>query len=178
MTDTDFMCDRPAKNDFTASTVMYLEKKGYFKPCYWYEENKYGELVPFGDNDADPCSRVDLFLKYGENIYVIELKERRIPSDNVHFITSGSFYNYEKNEVFQEYKEQGYIPLFADLYPDGVIRVWNMGRINASELASAATSIRRWTVDPFSPKTSQKRLLLPVSAAVEYKRIKRISDDK
>ena len=171
MSSGDFSCDRPAKNDFTASTVAYFESIGYIKPYEWYEENIYGDLIPYGSDEANPQSRVDMFLFYGDNKYVFELKGRFYSKDFDKIVASGTFYNYEKDEVLRSYEERGFIPIFVDVYPDG-IRTWNMGRIKASELPFAAISIRRYTVDPSSPKKRQKRLLLPISAATEYKRIK------
>ncbi len=174
---SNFECDRPAKNDFTASTTIYLEKHGYRKPCQWYEEDIYGHMCEYGSPSADPQSRIDVYLNYGGVFYAIELKERgeKYPSTYPRIVNEGSYYNYEKDCALKECQKKGYIPLFGELYCDGVIRVWNVGRIDASELAVETTSIRRYTVDPSSPKKVQNRLLLPVSAACEYKRIKSIS---
>lgn len=173
---SNFECDRLAKNDFTASTVQYLERTGHRAPVSFYEENTYGTLVPFGSPDASPYAHIDVYMQYGKAWYAIELKERTgYNSDNPKIMEEGSYYNYKKDEVLKESMKKGFIPLFVDLYPDGVIRVWNVGSIDISELAVETTSFRTYTVDPSSPKKAQNRLLLPVSAACEYKRIKSIS---
>lgn len=173
---SNFECDRPAKNDFTASTVQYLERTGHRAPVSFYEENTYGTLVPFGSPEASPYAHIDVYMQYGNAWYAIELKERTgYNSNNSKIMEEGTYYNYEKDKVLKESMKNGFIPLFVDLYPDGVIRVWNVSSIDIAELAVETTSIRRYTVDPSSPQKVQKRPLLPVSAACEYKRIKSIS---
>ena len=165
-------CDRQDKDDFTASTIAYLQSKGYTAPVGFYEEGNAGGIVRYGDPDANLKARVDIYMVYGDRVYAIEIKGRKFNSDYPQIVASGSFYNYEKDEVLQAKKNKGYIPLFVDLYPDGVIRVWNMGKIAASGLQTVERSIKATTIDPESRKRAQKRALLPISAATEIKRIK------
>lgn len=174
MASNDFStADRQTKHDFTASTIAYLEKTGHHAPVAFYEENIYGDLVPFGSPDANPFARIDLYMQYGNWWYAIELKGRwKFNSTEPLLVVSGTYYNYEKEEPLKEAQEKGFIPLWAELYPDAVVRVWNVSHIKASELPSDEKTIQRYTCVPSSPRKRQKRALLPVSAATEYKRIK------
>ena len=174
MGQSNFECDRPAKNDFTASTVQYLERTGHRAPVSFYEENTYGTLVPFGSPDASPYAHIDVYMQYGNAWYAIELKERTgYNSNSPYIISSGTYYNYEKDEALKESMKKGYIPLFADLYSDGVIRVWNVSNVNVEELPVAHRKIKRYSCIASSPKEEQDRpCLAVVSAVTTYKRIK------
>lgn len=167
-----FTGDRQAKNDFTASTIQFLERTGYLAPTTFYEQNTYGDLIPYGDDDADPRARIDIYMRYGNTYYAIEIKERQYPSDTDFFIVSGCYYNYEKEEVLKTYQKAGFIPLWVELYPDGIIRLWNVSNIKASELPVERRYIPRYTCVPSAGKKCQERPLLPVSAATKYKRVK------
>ena len=167
----NFNCDRPTKDDFTASTIVYLRSKGYKKAVGFYEEDGIGHLVPYGSPCASTTARVDIYMLYGDKMYAIEIKGRSFRSDYPQIVASGSFYNYEKDDVLQNRKDLGYIPLFVDLYTDGVIRVWNMAKIALSGLQTTEKMIKTTTIDPNARKRSQKRALLPISAATEIKRI-------
>lgn len=174
MTDNGFTADRQAKCDFTASTIYHLEHTGHRAPVSFYEENAYGTLVPFGNPDASPYAHIDVYMQYGKAWYAIELKERTgYDSNSPYIIASGTYYNYEKDEALKEAQEKGYIPLFVDLYSDGVIRVWNVSKVNVEELPVAHKKIKRYSCIASSPKEEQDRpCLAVVSAVTAYKRIK------
>ena len=168
-------CDRKAKCDFTASTVNYWRERGAEGQLRFWEATSAATLVPFGDNRAYPQSRFDVYFSYDDRIwYAVEIKERTRPSDYERTIEEGAFMNKEKKDLIQPLKDKGYIPIWCELYPDGVIRVWNLKKIDVDSLPTTTASIKRITIDPDSKKKPQLRFLLPVSAATIYSRI----DDK
>lgn len=168
----NFDCDRKAKCDFTASTTNYLQNNGYVSSTTWYELDKYNRLVEFGSPSASTTARQDIYLKYGNKWFAIEIKERNLRSDKDFLIEEGSFMNKEKVESIMA---TGLIPIWAELYDDDIIRVWNLSKIDISSLSSTTKMIKGINIDPNSKKRMQKRLLLPYSQSKEYRRIR---DDK
>lgn len=174
----NFDCDRPAKNDFTASTQTYWAKYGQGDKISFWEMTSACTMVPFGSELASPRSRFDVFINYDDRIwYAVELKERNHPSDYERTINEGAFMNDEKKALVPQLKEQGYIPLWAELYTDGKIRLWNLDKINLDTLEKKTFGIKKINIDPNSPKITQTRYLLPVSAATLINRIKSIQND-
>jgi len=171
----DWNCDRKAKQDFTASTTNYWREKGAEGELLFWESTSAATLVPFGDDRAYPQSRFDVYMSYEGRIwYAVELKERKRPSDYKKTVEEGAFMNSEKKALIQPLKDRGYIPIWCELYPDGVIRIWNLGKIDTDTLQTTAYQIKKINIDPDSQKITQKRYLLPVSASTAYRRI----DDK
>lgn len=166
----DFNCDRQAKCDFTASTTSYLHNNyGYVSSITWYEKDEEGNIVPFGSPSASTTTRQDVFLNYGSVWYAIELKERDLCSYARFLVEEGSFLNEEKVEPLME---TGMIPLWSELYTDGVIRIWNLRKIKPTSLRSTTKMIKTITIDPNARKKPQNRLLLPINKAKEIKRIR------
>lgn len=165
----DFDCDRQAKCDFTASTTNYFNDYGYVSSVTWYEKDEEGHLIPFGSPSASTTTRQDLFFTYGNKWYAVELKERDLRSDTRFLVEEGSFLNEEKVKPLME---TGMIPLWAELYTDKVIRIWNIAKIKPENLRSTTKMIKTITIDPEARRKPQKRLLLPLNKAKEIKRIK------
>lgn len=167
----DYNCDRKAKNDFTASTVQYLRTIGYMKPPKFMEEDDNRNLVEYGSSAASMTAGVDIYMFYGGSKYVIELKERyKYDHDDYWIMNDGTFYNIEKDNKLKERQEDGYIPLFADIYRDNIIRVWNMSGIDLKNLPRTKKMIKRKEIED-TERIMQERALLAVSAATaEFKR--------
>ena len=128
-----YSCDRQSKYDFTASTVSYLcaaygEK---VKSIIFKEFDKYNNLVEFDSKYASTTSCSDLVMYYNGKPYIIELKERW-------GIYTSNFYGKEDDEEGwmlnipkkEELLGQNWaIPLYVNLYPDNVIILWNLNKI-------------------------------------------------
>ena len=167
----NFDCDRPAKNDFTASTLNYWREKGANGDLKFFEMTSANTLVPYGDERAFPQSRFDVYICYeGQVWYAVELKERNIPHDYSLTVTEGAYMNPEKRELIQPLKDKGYTPIWCELYVDGIIRIWNLSTIDVNTLQTKESRIKKINIDPNSHKQQQLRYLLPISAATTYKR--------
>lgn len=167
----DFNCDRQAKCDFTASTKTYWGENGAGDKISFWEMTSASTFVPFGSELAFEQSRFDVFINYGDYVwYAVELKERNHPSDYERTIEEGAFMNEEKKALIPRLKEQGFVPLWAELYTDGKIRLWNFDLIDINTLQKKTFEIKRINIDPNSPKITQTRYLLPVSAATVFTR--------
>ena len=128
-----YSCDRQSKYDFTASTVSYLcaAYGDKVKSIIFKEFDKYNNLVEFDSKYASTTSRSDLVMYYNGKPYIIELKERW-------GIYTSNFYGKEDDEEGwmlnipkkEELLGQNWaIPLYVNLYPDNVIRLWNLNKI-------------------------------------------------
>jgi hypothetical protein len=129
-----YECDRQSKYDFTASTVSYLcETYGEkVKSIIFKEFDVHGNLIEFDSIYSDSKSRSDLVMFYNNTPYLIELKERW---GGYHSNWCGKegdkegwFLNIPKKE--QLLNQNWAIPLFVNLYPDNVVRLWNLRKIN------------------------------------------------
>lgn len=173
MSDLNFNCDRKAKCDWTASTYNYWKQSGADTDnLLFYEATSANTLVPFGSPDADIQSRMDIYMIYEDTIkYAVEIKERFYPSIQSWTMNEGAFMNREKRDAIKKQKEDGWVPLWSELYDDGQIRVWNLDKIDIDTLPETEKSIKRTQIDPTSRKITQKRLLLAVSASTKYDRL-------
>ncbi|MEE1226331.1 MAG: hypothetical protein UHM08_04410 [Bacteroidales bacterium] len=129
-----YECDRQSKYDFTASTVNYLcEVYGEkVKSIIFKEFDVHGNQVEFDSIYSDSESRSDLVMYYNNIPYLIELKERW---GGYHSNWCGKegdeegwFLNIPKKE--QLLNQNWAIPLYVNLYPDNVVRLWNLRQIN------------------------------------------------
>ena len=129
-----YNCDRQSKYDFTASTVSYLcaAYGDKVKSIIFKEFDENNNLVEFDSKYSSTTSRSDLVMYYNGKPYIIELKER--------------WGKYHSNFYGKEDDEEGWmlnipkkeellgqnwaIPLYVNLYPDGVVRLWNLNKIN------------------------------------------------
>lgn len=161
----DFNCDRQDKADLTASTINYLRSKGYNKDITFYEEDENKNLVPFNSPDADIKSRLDVWMLYGTQMCVIEMKGRGM----TRLVCSDTFptalFNEEKIEPIREEINNGNIVLWAEPYVDDKIRIWNLNRIDKEpgleNLNRVRKPIKKVTIDPNSKTEMQERLELP-----------------
>lgn len=142
-----FCCDRQSKYDFTASTVTYIKDKFTDRKAYvvFKEMDADGNLVAFDSDESYDKSRTDLIMFYNDTKYVIELKERwgKYTSDyyGKEDDAEGWMLNIDKVE---ELNKIDAIPLYVNLYPDGVIRVWNLDKI--SDFQTINKNIHKTTV--------------------------------
>lgn len=129
-----FNCDRQSKYDFTASTVNYISELYHGKDItiVFKEIDGDGNLVEFDSVDSSSTSRTDLIMFFNDIGYNIELKERWGKYHSNYYGKEGDkegwFVNIEKYDVLM--KDKKYIPIFANLYPDGVVRLWNLNKIH------------------------------------------------
>ena len=125
-----FSCDRQSKYDFTASTVNYIAEKYNNAVIVFKEFDKNGLLVDFDSPDSHQQSRTDLVMFINDYCYVVELKERWGKY-------TSNFYGKDEDEEgwmlnkdkVTELKRLSAIPLYVNLYPDGVVRIWNLDKI-------------------------------------------------
>lgn len=128
-----FNCDKQSKYDFTASTVNYVSEKYQNKniTIVFKELDDEGNLVEFDSADASSTARTDLIMFFNDVAYNIELKERKGKYHSEFYGKEGDkegwFVNLEKYEVLM--KDKKYIPIFSNLYPDGIVRTWNLNNI-------------------------------------------------
>lgn len=129
-----FSCDRQSKYDFTASTVSYISEQYPDKhiTIVFKELDKDGNLVDFDSDDVSNTARTDLIMFFNDIGYNIELKERWGKYHSNYYGKEGDkegwFVNIEKYNVLMANKN--YIPIFANLFPDGVVRLWNLNKVN------------------------------------------------
>lgn len=173
-----FDCDRQAKYDFTASTAQYWSNTTDPSLLGFYEMTSAGTLVPFGSEEADDKSHMDLYIHYSAMTngdlydvlkYAVELKERTYNSNTGFLISKGSFINPKKIESIRQ--ETGVTHLWAELYPDDVIRIWNLSKIDLDSIRFVPSRIKRYDIYN-GPKIPQKRGLLPVDKAITIRRVR------
>lgn len=142
-----FCCDRQSKYDFTASTVTYIKDKFTDRKAYvvFKELDADGNLVAFDSNDSFDKSRTDLVMFYNDTKYVIELKERwgKYTSDYYGKENDAEGWMLNIDKVIELNKIDA-IPLYVNLYPDGVVRVWNLDKI--SDYQKITKNIHKTTV--------------------------------
>lgn len=129
-----FSCDRQSKYDFSASTVCYLSKQYPNRDIsvVFKEFDENGNLVDFDSAESSTVSSSDLVMYFNNQPYIIELKERwgRYDSNCYGKDTDneGWMLNIEKQQSLTN--QNWAIPLYVNLYPDGVVRLWNLNKVN------------------------------------------------
>lgn len=129
-----YNCDRQSKYDFTASTVSYLcaAYGDKVKSVIFKEFDDHNNLVEFDSKYSSTTSRSDLVMFYNNKPYIIELKERWGKYTSDYYGKEGDkegwMLNIPKKEELLSQKWA--IPLYVNLYPDGVVRLWNLNKIN------------------------------------------------
>lgn len=131
-----FKCDRQSKYDFTATTVNHLSKINKPIKVIFKEFDKKGNIVDFDSPDSYEQSPIDLKMYMeidGKNIeYNVELKERWNKYNSNYYgkenDSEGWVLNIDKVQAFN--KLNG-IPLYVNLYPDKIVRIWNLDKINS-----------------------------------------------
>ena len=174
----DFRCDEQSKLDFTNSTKPYISTHYPQWVVSFYGVDKNGDAVPMADSFEQ--SHLDLYIKCtnknsGTNVtYAAELKERWKPYTSTSYGGEGQegwIYNIEKDGWLNDAAKKGFTPLYVNLYEDGVIRVWNINKIDSENLPVVEKEIHKYTVKQ-SPKIKQTRYTLANAQAVaEYPRI-------
>lgn len=163
----DFSCDRPAKNDFTASTYSHFLTACPEWVATYYEWDKDGNVVPYGDPSASEQSHLDIMIKMDNRndgrtkFYGAEIKERLGKYISTYYGEEGQegwMYNLPKDTYLQMAANRGIIPLFANLYPDQKVTIWNIKKVKRSD--TITKDIKRINIDPDSKKIPQERLQL------------------
>lgn len=143
-----FSCDKQSKYDFTASTVSFLSQWAGDKKIeiVFKEQDKDGCLVPFDSVDSYDKSRTDLIMYFNGYPYVIELKERwgKYTSDFYGKEGDNEGWMLNIDKVTELEKVNNAIPLYVNLYPDGVVRIWNLNKI--SDYQTIIKNIHKTTV--------------------------------
>lgn len=166
-----FNCDRPSKYSFTASTVNYLSSTVKDKDItvVFKEFDDNGNLVEFDSPDASTTSRSDLVMFYNDVPYIVELKERWGRYTSTAYGEEGSegwMLNVDKQ--IELTKQNWAIPLYVNLFPDGVIRAWNLNRIG--DYTTVTKGIHKTTVME-SERITQTRYEVWNKDSKTYKRI-------
>ena len=169
--DGDFACDRQAKADFTASTTVYAEEKGLPGYLAFFEEDDNHQLIPYGEN-ASITSHYDLWADFitsaGTQKYVFELKDRDCTSTTY----DTAYLNKEKLDELEEYNKNGVRFIWVELYTDGIVRFWNLSKVDISKLEEDVKYFSKKNVVEGSPKVEQHRLKIPMEMGIIIRRIK------
>jgi hypothetical protein len=127
-----YECDRQSKYDFTASTVSYLIENFNPKSIIFKEFDENGNEVDFDSPLSSTVSHTDLVMYYNGHPYLIELKERWGKYISTYYGKDGDdegwFLNIPKKEELTN--QQWATPLYVNLYPDGIVRLWNLRKID------------------------------------------------
>lgn len=172
-----FDCDRQAKNDFTASTYAYLTMMYPKYNVKYFEADADGDLVPYGTWQASLTAPLDVYIElYNDTtdiVYSVEIKERWGNYTSTSYGNPGQegwMYNPPKDEKLQRERKEGRIPLFCNLYPDGLLTIWRVDNVNREDIL--LKDIRKINIDPNSRTCKQKRYQLWNKDGKTIKRIK------
>lgn len=179
----DFNCDRPSKDVFTATTYHLITantKYSAYTSVTYYERDEAGNFVPYGQGKENEQDHIDIFLilKSKDNILkiAIELKERwgKYVSDyyGKEGDKEGWVLNIPKNYWLMEMAKDGWIPWYSNIYPDGMLRIWNLKNIILTEDTLTELPIKKVNIDPDSPRIMQTRQQLWNRQGKTYKTIK------
>lgn len=180
-----FECDKESKEQFINSTTAYWAQKAPQFELKWYgvnttlnEDNEIVDYTLTELGDEESTSRLDLAMVASFNgvdiPYIFELKERSWKYPSYAYGNEGQegwMYNIEKDSVLRLAKEKNFIPIYANLYPDNLIRVWNIGKIDKAELPVIEKPIKKQTVIEDSPRVEQKRYTLTNKQGTTYTRL-------
>lgn len=162
--------DRPAKNDLTASTLTFLFKNN--KNVSFWEKDINGNLVPYGDPRAYEQDRYDLYIKYYDFWFAVEMKSRDLSHISywVTAATEGEMFEIEKCEETKELQQEGYICLWAAVYNDGRIRIWQLNYMDLDKLPMKPKTKPKYNVKS-SPFITEDVYLLPPQQSIIIDRI-------
>ena len=161
----NFNCDRQAKNDFTASTFAYITSSCPDWSVSYFEWDSTGTEIPYGDERSYEQSHMDVGMRLtnssSTHTYVAEIKERTYNSTayGKEGDKEGWMYNIPKDKYLHNEQEKGNIPLFSNLYKDGVVAIWNMSKVHPDKEV-LVKDIKKINIDPHSKKIPQERLQL------------------
>lgn len=141
-----FKCDRQSKYDFTASTVSFLSQwAGNKDVCVVFkEQDADGNLVEFDSPDSFEKSRTDLIMFINNQPYIVELKERWGKYHSDYYGKEGQEGWMLNIDKVNELSKIDGIPLYVNLYPDGVVRLWNLNKV--TDFHTITKNIHKTTV--------------------------------
>lgn len=180
----NFKCDKNSKDYFISQIIDYVNATTPEWTVSWYGVNTIGnrditgfEKVQLGTEDR--TSRTDLImeLRKGSRVksYMIELKERweKYDSDSLGCKgQEGWIYNIDKDRVLRFAATQGYIPLYVNVYKDGIVRIWNI--LKVKHIEEVEKPIKLQNVVENSPRVPQKRYMIWNDEATAIKDGKKI----
>ena len=172
--------DRDSKNDFTASTYTYFTAYcPNIKEVTYYETDRYGKLVPYGSPQAFNSSFLDVYIKLkfinGKVAWIVaELKERKY--NRYIYAKFGIIEPYNSDtygdrntgkrepwmlEKGKDYHldgalEKGLNPWYVNIYPDNVIRIWDMRTADKSSIITKTN--KAVTIDTDSQLVTKERI--------------------
>ncbi len=182
----DYRCDKQSKLDYMASTTAYLSEVAPEWTVSWYgcnvnKDNNNKVITGITKTEIgkdEEQSNLDLIMeikKDGYDLplnYVIELKERLGSYTSDAYGNEGQegwMYNVEKDSALRVARQYGYIPRYANVYPDGVCRTWNIEKCS-KELKKF--DVPNSTIEPEKGRAIKDRYLLRNDEAITYKRIR------
>lgn len=132
------------------------------------------------DTPKNPKSRLDIFATAYTNddrvlkTYAFELKERRDKYVSDYYGKDGDregwIYERDKdNELFAAYENSGYTPIYVNLYPDGVIRIWDMSKYPEEYVLASEKTYSRHTVDDEGGRYKECKYTLMNRYGKEYR---------
>ena len=68
-----------------------------------------------------------------------------------------------------ELAKQGWVPWYSNIYPDGVLRIWNLNDITLTNDTLTELAIKKVNIDPDSPRIMQTRQQLWNKQGKAYK---------
>lgn len=176
-----FTCDETSKKEFINATTKYWEENAPQFSLQWYGVNNNEgttdfTLVQLGKESDE--SRLDLGMTASyEGItitYIFELKERNYTSEEYGAKPNGEgwFFNIEKSDVLKKAASKGFVPIYVNLYPDDIIRIWNINKVTRERngvFETITKPINKYYVKE-SEKILQNRYHLMNNEGVTYKR--------
>ncbi len=179
----DFNCDRPSKDVFTATTYHLITantKYSAYTSITFYERDEDGKLVPYGQGKENEQDHIDIFIVLKSDTETIkianELKERWGIYVSDFYGKDGQdkgwVLNIPKNYWLLEMAKDGWIPWYSNIYPDGVLRIWNLNNIILTKDTLTELPIKKVNIDPDSPRIMQTRQQLWNRQGKAYKVIK------
>lgn len=180
-----FSCDKTSKEEFIVSTTAYWNEQAPEWTITFYgidNINENGQLtdfniVPLGTESEK--SHLDLAMEATNgditHWYAFELKERWGKYVSTFYGDESLkqepwIYNMEKDDFLDIAKNKGFKPMYVNLYPDDIIRVWDISKIDNSTLPILDKWIKEKNVVEESPKKLQKRYGLWNNQGKTYKR--------
>ena len=186
-----FEGDKGSKDDFTASTKYHISTAKPEWDVVFYEWDENGNIVPYGDKNVNRQSNLDIlmkaFLRTDQKQYVIysvELKERfgnwlsdRFGEENSipdRYGNKGWVYEIKKDSSLMRGLDYGFIPLYANEYPDGVVRIWNIKKLKEKnvDFRRGKMHSNKYTDKPEAGTRDDERFFLMNKDGISFKRLK------
>lgn len=142
-----YSCDKKAKN-----ILKDIATNNWFSACttVWDEENEMDEYAPIDE----------VFTAYTNSgkmgMYAIEIKERKGYNHNDY---DEWLIEEHKFNTMKKYKEQGYKPLYFNIYKDGYYYLWDYETI-ASKSKTVEIPIKPHTQGDDNEKLEMKKRIM------------------